>query len=468
MNLRHPVDDHFKDRLSNHSVAPPMELWDRIDQQRTWQHKVGNHLRLNWRAYSGLCALLLVGLFYSIPSSTQKIQSFPISIQEKTASQQAGRELIAQEVEAMPLIGQYTTATKQTLQEQVIEEQIAEKQIEEVQITEDQIEVSLETTSKEAKSIFATKETVEKQPTLLQIADEQKQTNLDIKESLSENLLVSGTNTSMLPFNSLPSSSVRALNIELALGDKLRITDTECAKFVPKRGQIFFDFLVSPDIALREMSPKNSEYLAYVRAREATETPSFAYSAAVRMSVVSGFGFVMRTGLNYSQINETFNYFDPDGKIETIKNIYNDNGVIVGTDTIVEYGTRSTAKNRFQTLDLPIILGYELYYEKFAFSINAGPYLNLQFRQRGEFLSPTNLEPVRFSSNDPTAVKAFKKELGIGWYGSLSFQYTLDKKLFLLVEPYFKIYPKSFTDEDFAVKQRYFTTGLSVGIRRQI
>ncbi|MCH2082894.1 MAG: hypothetical protein MK226_10930 [Saprospiraceae bacterium] len=467
MNRRHPTDKAFSERLEHYSLEPPMDIWNRIDQKRDWRHKLSNHLRLKWLVYTvstfAICLVTLVSLFSDLSKS---INHFPIPLAKAERAQlvadqpeKANLEIPAptfsnhpKEVNTASTTGVFTSTSIPT---SPIPTTITSTQQEEILLIAPTIRIDEDDLATTVYPNLAQEEIV-----IIEGSTSSSESN----ESISLN--VQKENTLAVE---LLSNDWKGLETNYTLGDELRITDTECAKFGPKKGQLFIDFILSPDIALREMSPKNAEYNDYVWAREVSEKSVFAYSAALRMSVVSGMGFVMRSGISYSQINEKFEHIDENYERTEIIKITNSLGEVIGMDTVTEYGTRiRTTHNRFQTLDLPLIVGYELYYDKFAFSINAGPYFNLSFRQKGSFLSPTNLQPISFSSNDPDGIKAFKKQLGLGWYGSLGFQYRLDNKVSLLIEPYFKIYPKSFTNENFAVRQRYFTTGLSLGIRRQL
>ena len=98
--------------------------------------------------------------------------------------------------------------------------------------------------------------------------------------------------------------------------------------------------------------------------------------------------------------------------------------------------------------------------------MNAGAFLNLSISQRGDFLSPADGQPVSFSSNAPDAYPAFKNQLGIGWYGSVGLMYKLRPGLHVLLEPHFKVFPKSISRPDYIVDQRYLTTGLTMGLRK--
>ena len=91
----------------------------------------------------------------------------------------------------------------------------------------------------------------------------------------------------------------------------------------------------------------------------------YTFSTGVRLSAVSGFGLAFRTGINYSQISEKFEYFNGSEVTTEIVENYGPNGEFLGTDTIVVTGSRyKTTFNKYRTLDIPILLGYEFDYKK--------------------------------------------------------------------------------------------------------
>ena len=194
-----------------------------------------------------------------------------------------------------------------------------------------------------------------------------------------------------------------------------------------------------------------------------------AFSGALRLSMVSDKGLAVRTGINYSQINEKFTYFSGSEEIIQYINRYDQDGNVIGTDTLIEVGARhKVTHNQYRMLDIPFLLGYEIGKGRLGVSLNGGAYLNLLFRQKGDFLSPQDLRPVSFDSGNPDAYPAFKQQVGLGWYGSIGFAYRTSANLQIVLEPHFKIFPKSVTRDQYAVTQRYMSTGLFIGLRQQL
>lgn len=431
----HPIDDIFRRKLTESTPEAPMHLWERIDQKRDWKHKLRNQLRLRgWPIGAGLLftAITATALILSLNGSTE-IQSFPIP--------QNGKAIAQAEISTpAPII-------KEKPIKKITKADLPPKQKLKQQITGISSSPILAVLDDNDPFVKATPET-----TIENALDKKVENGADARFA------------SLSMLNSAPA----LLESRFGLGGIFK-RDPECAKFSKGSIHFYVDILASPDLTFRQLDAKNPVYNDYAESREATESLEYTFSTGLRLSAVSGFGLALRTGINYSQISEKFEYFNGSEVNTDIRDIYGPNGEFLRTDTIVTVGRRyKTTYNKYRTLDVPILLGYELDYKKFTFSLNGGAYVNLIFKQKGDFLSPQDLQPVNFSSNNPNAFPAFKNRLGLGWYGSISVQYQLKPNLQLLLEPHFKMYPKSVTQAQYIVDQRYVSTGLFVGIRHRL
>ena len=459
MSHNHPIDDLFNRKLSDFSSEPPMHLWEKIDQKRDWKYKLLNQIRLHKQSFLVVSSLLLLICAWQFrPSTVPDLGHFPIHLQ-----------------------GQQSSDQKLAIEELLVENNEA---VSENQITPDVDEVESVTKLEETPSKETLAETTkafedsEKDP-----IDIAKQDNVTEAVTGKDEIVASSTGSIMSeevdeaqpteePAGLKMATLASLETLDLSLEDNrllgLFTTDPKCAKFKHNHWYLYLDVMASPDIPIRSLKARNNLYYNYVRNREQTESVEFSYSAGFRLSAVSNTGVAIRTGLNYTQINEQFDYFNESEERIIIDNIYGSDGEIIGSDTTVVTGVRhKVTHNRFQIVDLPIILGYELEYKKFILSFNGGPHINLYFESEGDFLSP-ELEPVSFSSDDPDGIRAFRNHLGIGWFTSVGLQYKVSPKINLLFEPYFKMYPKGFSRSQYIVEQQYLSTGFSIGIRQRI
>jgi hypothetical protein len=217
-----------------------------------------------------------------------------------------------------------------------------------------------------------------------------------------------------------------------------------------------------PDMAFRSMSDTGNS--VYLQKRKESTKFSSAFSAGIRYTKVFNNGVSIRTGINYSQINEKFTYNQ--GNIVQVVYIINATGDTIGSYTTT--GSRyKTTYNKFRTLDIPVVLGYEIGNGNFHTNINAGVIINAYSWQKGEVLD-RNLQPVDITTGKSSSPYQFKTNIGVGFIGSVSLYYKMNEKLHLMAEPYFRYNLAPASKEIITFKQKYNTAGLRLGLRLDI
>jgi len=237
---------------------------------------------------------------------------------------------------------------------------------------------------------------------------------------------------------------------------------TECPAFVITGGKgIIMDFYFSPDFAMREFNPRDIEFNNYSTERENTENPYLSYSAGMRISYVNKSGLALRSGINFTQINEAFKYLNTNVTgIDTIIKI--ENGTNVRDTTFVEIGETVEIKthNRYRSLDVPLLLGLEMpFNKKVKLSLNAGVFVNLLFHQRGRYIDQQG-HPNWFVDQS-----LYKTSLGLSYYGSLGVNYYINPRMDFMMEPNLRYYSQSFTVNEYPLTQEYLKFGLLTGLR---
>ena len=221
----------------------------------------------------------------------------------------------------------------------------------------------------------------------------------------------------------------------------------------------YLEFYAGPDYAFRSFSDTgNSTYLQ--KRKESTQFSS-AYSAGVRYTRVFDNGVSLRMGLNYSQINEKFTFVQ--GNLVQVTYIIDANGDTTGSYTV--RGTRyKSTYNKFRSVDVPIVIGYELGNGKLHANINAGATINAYSWQKGDVLDTAN-QPVNISTGKNNSPYQFKTNVGVGFIGAVSLYYKLNDKLHILAEPYYKHNFSPMNKDNITLKEKYNTVGLKLGIR---
>jgi len=256
----------------------------------------------------------------------------------------------------------------------------------------------------------------------------------------------------------------------LDISENAKVQAGACPSFKPKGVLHYYvDLMGSLDLAIRDITAKNDDFRDYAKARSATESPSSAFSTGVRLSMVLGNGVAFRTGLIYSQINEVFKFSTDEDRIRIVNlvpidTIYNGNDITIIWDTlsVSDSGTRYlTVYNNYRMVDFPLIFGYEVDLKTFIINANVGAYVNVMFKQKGQFLSQ-DMQPAKL--NNPQDA-AFRNRVGISYFASMGINYKITNKVLLLFEPQIRHYPKSFTRGDYILNQNYTTVGILTGLR---
>ncbi|THH34541.1 porin family protein [Neolewinella litorea] len=176
-------------------------------------------------------------------------------------------------------------------------------------------------------------------------------------------------------------------------------------------------------------------------AREVSEFPELSYQISARVQYPLGRRVTLLTGLTYAEIRNQLEYDLPSN----------------GTMTLVR------SNNHLRLLEVPVLAGYALSRGRLRLNLNAGPVVNLFSAVRGQYLDPTRATPLDLADSGH-----YRSNIGLGWTASLTTTYGLgaNHATLLLLEPFFKSYPRSFTLPHAPLGEQYWMAGLQLGLRR--
>ena len=210
----------------------------------------------------------------------------------------------------------------------------------------------------------------------------------------------------------------------------------------------------------------------YLQKRKASTKFASAFSAGLRYTKVFDNGVSARAGLNYSQVNEKFLYFNPSElkfvTVITTRVIIRQPGDTVYINDTLQYqqsGTRTKVTyNRYRNIDIPLVLGYEIGNGKIHANINAGVIINIYSWYKGDVLDSL-YQPVSITTGKGNSVYQFKNNIGIGFLGGVSFYYKITDRLHLLLEPYFRYNLSPMSNKNLNLQEKYNTAGVRAGVR---
>lgn len=235
----------------------------------------------------------------------------------------------------------------------------------------------------------------------------------------------------------------------------------------------YIDVYFGPDFGMRNFGSFSSDSTTrnYLQKRKESTRFASAFSAGIRYTKVFNNGMSLRSGLNYSQINEKFQYLNPRDiryiLVITPRDIISGGNVVTVYDTVryTQTGTREkTTYNRYRSIDIPLQLGYEFGNGRLHTNISAGAIVNLYSWHKGDVLDSA-YQPVSITTGKGSSAYGFKTNIGVGFLGSVSLYYKLTSRMHLLAEPYFRYNLQPMTRDNQNITQKYSTLGLRLGVR---
>ncbi|MDA9332643.1 PorT family protein [Saprospiraceae bacterium] len=265
-----------------------------------------------------------------------------------------------------------------------------------------------------------------------------------------------------------------------ALQSEMKITDItlsmsmmddfrqDCPSFVTDRTGVYLDFYLSHELPFSTLKAKVEELEPYGTLRSNSEGPTYSFSAGVRLTLMLPNGLGLKTGLNYSQVNERFTYVDYDSDMvkEVITITTVDGMEVRDTNIIIIPGTRDVVStNKYRSFDIPLLLSYEWdVRERTYMTMNGGIYLNLLFKESGKILSPSG-EVIDLADSSGDKLVIFKNNIGLSLFGSVGLHYRMNSNIDLILEPNIRLLVKSATVDAYSLEHKWMTIGLITGLR---
>ncbi|MBK9109427.1 MAG: hypothetical protein IPM92_13910 [Saprospiraceae bacterium] len=238
-----------------------------------------------------------------------------------------------------------------------------------------------------------------------------------------------------------------------------------CNVYYDNKAHFFVDAYYAPELAKRSFSVSDPAMLNYAEKRANTEKPILSYTAGLRGSVVFSNGLAFRTGLQYSNNSERFDYVK-----ETLTITYerkDKDGNVIGIET-KEIDIMDQSYNHFRSIDIPFILGYEKDLKDFILSVNGGIGFNLFTKHSGKIYKEDQKAIYNLSSPGEGSDQIYKTKAGLSFITSVGLNYKYNERIMLMLEPSARLYFNSITEDSYPIQQKYVFFGLNVGLRYRV
>ena len=229
----------------------------------------------------------------------------------------------------------------------------------------------------------------------------------------------------------------------------------------------YFDTYISPDYSLKTIS-NISATPQYMRQKDSSESMQIGFSAGVRLVKPLNDHIQLTTGVQYSQINQRYAYrSENEIKITTVITVRTiirspgDTIIVRDTSQLQTIGYKNNiVKNRFRSVDVPVLLGYQFGRGSVKVGINAGVILNMTSWSEGVVLD-TSLAVVPLQKDN----NIYKRKLGLSMYTGVQVSKELNNDMTLFVEPYYRHSFDNITTGSQPYQQKFGTAGVMMGVR---
>ncbi len=504
------LDKIFQSKLENHTAEYSEQSWNKIQSRLVNQKSKPKKYPWFWMS---LVAIILVGVVYLWSDRDDTESSMesknPVAVNKDTYHQTASEVAIASnqvstaigskdELENIDIDNELSIQLDETVANggEVSQQSVTRNDLSEVKSTDLKSEIEvLDKTQRNRRSETRTTalygENVSSNSTSAissnsNLMNEVKAANTEVTILHSE-LQTTNTNRSVAAImestaNETKIRPLRTIGVSAytTLQSERDITDIElstsmlddfrqdCPSFVTDRTGVYLDFYISHELPFSNLKAKTQELEPYQALRSGSEGPTYSFSAGARLTLMLPNGLGLKTGLNYSQVNEKFTYVDDDtDMVKEVITITTVGGMEVrDTNVIVIPGTRDVVStNKYRSFDIPLLLSYEWdVRERTYMTVNGGAYLNLLFKESGKILSP-NGEVIDIADSSGDKLAIFKNNIGLSLFGSVGLHYRMTGNIDLIVEPNVRLLVKSATVDAYSIEHKWFTAGLITGLR---
>lgn len=219
----------------------------------------------------------------------------------------------------------------------------------------------------------------------------------------------------------------------------------------------------------RTLQAADTSDYAYRDMRNTTEKPLEAISVSLNGGLEHRSGLFFRFGGQLTRIAERFEYrttteiveTDPDGIREIIIGPGGDTTFVTGpVDRIqrIDYFRRSY--NDLYLLDIPLIAGYKIGNAPWFLAVEGGAILNLALEGKGTILGPDQ-KPADLAGGE----EILRTSVGLSYHFGLGMAFQLTPQIQTSLSAAFRIFPQSFTREEYALRQKYNLVGLRLGLQ---
>jgi hypothetical protein len=461
-------ESYIKEKLEQYDSGAPMHVWERIKKEKE-ERKYGFFFlkRYGWFL---ILAPIIMGVGYFLYNSFSDTTAVPVA----SVPSQAEPTPASKQVSSVP---NHQAVSEQTVSDPVYattEHSVTERSTDRKVGTGDEHIASGSSPSK-GDGVAYNPVLQEPKSTVLKVKPRVQWNHNRKQQTERQNLQVSHAPLDGAAFNlgylRQENKYVNPFQIH-PLQTSVKTLLPGCAPLRTGRNDLYLEVYAGPDRSIRNFS-STARPANYITQRMSVENNRMGYSIGVRLSKTMGERTLMKTGVNYSQINEQMKLVTEKEKrltqiisIRIVVRAPGDTLRVRDTSYFEQTGTNyRTTYNRFRFVDVPVLFSYEFgNQDRISFALTAGLVFNIVSFYKGEVLD-TSFLPVPITTREGKGVNNWRSNIGYGFYAGLTIQKYVSPNLNAFAEPYIRYNVTPVSQNDSYIQQRYSVFGLQLGVR---
>ncbi len=218
----------------------------------------------------------------------------------------------------------------------------------------------------------------------------------------------------------------------------------------------------------------NGVNAAFLRGKDTTETMNGGFTLGVRVSRNFGEHFYLKSGVQFTQVNEKLNRtVESERRITTVINIRTvvrapgDTLFVRDTSSVTQISyINKVSSNIYKSIEIPLLTTFETGNDSWKFGVTGGVVTNLTSWYKGETFDSTNQLIPLGRNKGPNGF--YKSNVNLSVYGSVSILKRLDENFEAFIEPYAKYSLSSNNTSTIGYNKRFNVVGLFFGLRYKV
>ena len=277
-----------------------------------------------------------------------------------------------------------------------------------------------------------------------------------IKEKSTSPEEISKVNTSIdiITINKIPNvlSSMQYHVFNPNFNDRIK-----CPDFGESGKKMFAELGLQGGYHLKPIGNGSNEMLADIRNISESEWYTWGFYGTVGLNITPN--FYIGTGFDWTQSKDKFNH---SSEAITKMIITFDPVTGIPTDTSFVTGKLITkGEIRYNSIDIPIVVGFVKNYDKWDFGMEISPVFNLNFSAKGKIFN----DKMKISTIDKEP-PVYRTGLGMGLKASLLIRRNIADGMYVQLKPTYKTYFNEINDENYPLPVRYNLFGINIGVRK--